>query len=728
MSTILIISNRLPVTVKKTDKGLEFIESIGGLTTGLKTYHERSGSLWIGWPGILEEELTAEEKEEAREILRERYKCVPIFMTQEEVDSFYYGFCNNTIWPLFHYFNTIAEYNQTTWEAYRRMNRRFCETVKDFIREENIVWIHDYQLLLLPEMLKEDYPDLAVGLFLHIPFPSYELFRQIPWREEILRGMLNADLVGFHTYDYVRHFMRSAQRILGLENSMNSVFYENEEVKVGAFPMGIDYERFAMTKTGDDAINKTGGFTRIPGARNILSVDRLDYSKGIIERLEAYRYFLEKYPRYRNKVYLNLIVAPSREGIQGYDELHGRIENLVSRINSTYGSFNWMPIYYLFQTFPQDEIVKYYHLSDVMLVTSLRDGMNLVAKEYIASRQDYDGMVIISETAGAASELVEAISVNPYDVPEIAEGIREALEMPADEKEIRNKALHRRLIRYDIKFWARDFLDSLNEAYIKNRSVHDTQNIENRLPQIMEAYKKANRRIICLDYDGTLVGFWPLPEQAKPDRELLKLLSRLTADKRNLVAIVTGRDRNNLEDWFGKVKNLCFVASHGLWIKKPGGEWYKTVEVASGWKEEIRPMLEMYSDRMPGSIIEEKEESLSFHYRMCNADMVASQLSELKMALSTAIGSSYLALQEGKKVLEIKDIRVSKANASMIFDGAEKADFIFGAGDDVTDENFFKAMPKEVITVKVGAGETAARYRLKGWQDMRRLLKAMADA
>ncbi len=212
MSTILIISNRLPVTVKKTDKGLEFIESIGGLTTGLKTYHERSGSLWIGWPGILEEELTAEEKEEAREILRERYKCVPIFMTQEEVDSFYYGFCNNTIWPLFHYFNTIAEYNQTTWEAYRRMNRRFCETVKDFIREENIVWIHDYQLLLLPEMLKEDYPDLAVGLFLHIPFPSYELFRQIPWREEILRGMLNADLVGFHTYDYVRHFMRSARR------------------------------------------------------------------------------------------------------------------------------------------------------------------------------------------------------------------------------------------------------------------------------------------------------------------------------------------------------------------------------------------------------------------------------------------------------------------------------------------------------------------------------------
>ncbi len=315
MSRIVIFSNRLPVTVKKNrDGGFEYAESIGGLSTGLKSYHKQAGSLWVGWPGIADDELDIAEKQTIQKTLLEEYQCLPVFLSNRDIDLYYYGFCNKTIWPLFHYFSSKTEYDFDAWAAYNRINRRFFETARPFLGQSDAIWVHDYQLMLLPGMIKEEYSDTPVGFFLHIPFPSFELFRLLIWREEILAGLLGADLIGFHTYDYVRHFLSCTRRLLGLEDNLNRIAYEDRYVWVDAFPMGIDYEWFAGVRTDGPSPEFSIDHVNDEGNRIVLSVDRLDYTKGIPQRIRAFRRFLARYPEYRQKVKLYLIVAPSREG------------------------------------------------------------------------------------------------------------------------------------------------------------------------------------------------------------------------------------------------------------------------------------------------------------------------------------------------------------------------------------------------------------------------------
>jgi len=727
MGKIIIVANRLPVTAKKDGDKIEYIESIGGLTTGLKTYHEQAGSIWAGWPGIADEELTDEERSEMKETLQNRYKCAPIFMSQEELDKFYYGFCNETIWPLFHYLSTRATYDNETWEYYKKINERFFESIRPHIENDDIIWVHDYQLMLLPEMIRKEFPYVKTGFFLHIPFPSFEVFRQLPWREEIINGLLGADLIGFHTYDYVRHFFSCTRRLMGLDDSLNVISTDDRNVRVDSFPMGIDYDRFADSPEVTEGSEEVSEYVKLKDTMNILSVDRLDYTKGIPERIKAYGRFLNMFPEYKGKVRLNLIVAPSRVAIDQYGALLREIEELVSQVNSTYGTFNWMPVWFRFKSFPQSEMITFYRHSDALLVTPLRDGMNLVAKEYIASRSDRGGMVVISETAGAASELAEAVIVNANDQESIARGIYTALSMSDEEKKARNDILHKRLRRYNVQFWANDFLTSLKKTAKADMQTSVPMHVSDNIEYIKEAYAKAKRRILCFDYDGTLVGSKPIPSQARPDEKLKDQLRRLIADPGNIVSIVSGRDREVFDDWFGDVKGMHFVAAHGLWIKNPGMEWNMTASLDNEWKDSIRPMLQMYSDRMPGSLIEEKEFALSLHYRRCDPDMAAQKINELKMALQSMTETSTLSLQEGSKVLEVKDIKVNKGVIASLLIKANDFDFILGAGDDLTDEDLFESLPEGAFSVKVGKGETAARYRIRSWQAMRAMIDDFAD-
>ena len=725
MSKIIFISNRLPVTVTKSGKSLRYQKSIGGLATGLKSYHEESDSLWVGWSGIAEERINQTEKQTIFNELKENYKCLPVPLTKEDINKYYNGFSNNTIWPLFHYFTNKVEYEYRNWEAYKRVNEKFFETVDKVIHEKDTIWIHDYQLMLLPQMIKEKYPEAKVGFFLHIPFPSYEIFRLLIWREEILRGLLGADLIGFHTYDYVRHFLSSASRILGLEYHLNRISYEDRIIQVDTFPMGIDYEYFnhkienkRMEKQGKDILGS------LNGTRMILSIDRLDYTKGIPERIKAFERFLEKYPEYREKVRLNLIVAPSRVKIDTYEELRREITELVSGINGKFGTFSWMPIWYFFQSFSQDDLISFYRKSDVLLVTPLRDGMNLVVKEYIAARNDYMGMAVISETAGAASELGEAVIVNPNDYNAIAAGIKTALEIPKDEMIARNKIMHRRLSRYNVKFWAGEFLNTLDKTANETKDI-SYNNADKDVEEMIQSYQKASKRILFLDYDGTLVGFKPLPEQAKPDQELKELLLELNKDPKNTVILASGRDRKTLEQWLGDLE-LQFIAAHGLWIRQTKERWKNTIPLDNYWKESIRHILEMYTDRLPGSLIEEKDYSLAWHYRNCEPTNVAQKLGEIKDALLWMTRDMNLGIQEGNKVLEVKDIRVNKGYGASFFLQKDNYDFIFGAGDDTTDEDLFSALPEDAYSLKVGAGNSQARYRTKSYQSMRKLLRQFA--
>ncbi len=725
MSKIIFVSNRLPVTVKKDQDTLAYSKSIGGLATGLKSYHEQSNSIWVGWPGISDEEISVDEKQSMKNTLKEEHNCLPVYLSNEDIDDYYYGFCNNTIWPLFHYFTNKTEYEISTWESYKKVNKIFFDAIDPVIENEDTIWIHDYQLMLLPKMIKEKYPNTKVGFFLHIPFPSYEIFRLLVWREEILQGILGSDLIGFHTYEYVRHFLSCTRRLLGLEHNLNKITYEDRYIKVDAFPMGIDYDYFSKDYT-DSLFQKqsTEIEESIKDTKMILSIDRLDYTKGIPERIRAFAYFLEKYPEYLEKVRLNLIVAPSRVEIESYDELRREITELVSEINGKFGTFSWMPIWFFFQSFTQENLIAFYRHSQVLLVTPLRDGMNLVAKEYIASRNDYDGMVVISETAGAASELGEAVIVNVNDYDAISLGIKTALEMPLEEKLSRNKIMHTRLKRYNVEFWASDFLNTLEQTVKDSQLIIAQRSIERNSNNIEQKYKSAKKRVLFLDYDGTLVGFTPRPDQAKPDPELRGLLTDLVNDPKNTVVIVSGRDRHILDKWLGDL-DLHFLAAHGLWLRHPNKDWSMNLSLTNDWKGAVRHLLEMYTDRMPGSLIEEKEFSIAWHYRQCEPDMAAIKLSEVREALMYMTASMNIGLQDGNKVLEIKDNRVTKGYASSTFIHNEDYDFILGVGDDFTDEDLFLSLPEDAFTVKIGLGNTNAKYHLSSWKSMRLLLRKL---
>lgn len=722
MSKIIFVSNRLPVTAKIDNNEIKYSESIGGLATGLKNYHRDSDNLWAGWPGVAEEEISSSQKNKISKDFLEKYNCIPIILSNDEMENYYYGFCNKTIWPLFHYFSNKAEYELSQWESYVAVNKKFYNSIKDTIEENDTIWVHDYQLMLLPQLIKESHPNTKVGFFLHIPFPSYEIFRLLPWREAILQGILGSDLVGFHTYDYVRHFLSSVRRLLGLEHTLNRVSYENRHIQADVFPMGIDYKRFSESHTRKDIQAEASDIVeKTMGTQVILSVDRLDYTKGIPERINAYDQFLTSNPEYKERVTLILIVAPSRTEVDTYEELKKEIQELVSETNGRHGTIGWVPIWFFFRTFKIDSLMAFYQRSDVLLVTPLRDGMNLVAKEYIASRKDMGGMVVISETAGAVSELGEAIVVNANNRYEVAEGIKKALDMTNLEKIKRNEIMHNRLERYNVEFWAGDFLDKLSNTATNREQFSSAKLTQSKKESMLKNYSEAKSRLILLDYDGTLMSFKSKPELARPDEELLTLLEKLTSDKRNSVVIISGRDNNTLQSWLGSIE-LNMIASHGLWLKHPGDEWQMTETLDNNWKESIRPILDVYTDRTPGALIEEKEYSIAWHYRRCEPDLVQVRLSELRDALMSLTEQMNIGILEGHKVLEVKDKSVNKGRGASQFLVNNEYDFIFAAGDDYTDEDMFSVLPEDSYSIKIGLGATNALYHLKSTAAMRKLL------
>ena len=720
---MIIVSNRLPVTVSKREGKLSFHPSAGGLATGLGSFYKDAGGVWLGWPGISLESVRGREDEVINKLAE--LSCKPVFLSQRQIENFYYGFSNKTLWPLFHYFLQYAVFDQKLWEAYRRVNRQFCEAVLEVADPESTIWVHDYQLLLLPGLLREKLPQASIGFFLHIPFPSFEIFRVIPWREELLKGLLGADLIGFHTYDYVRHFVSAVRRILGYEHHLGLISTENRVIRVDAFPMGIDYEKFARSAEKAEVKQEIRRIRRRIGDRKvILSVDRLDYTKGIAQRLRAYDQLLEKYPQYREKVVLILVAVPSRTRVEHYMLLKREVDELIGRINGRHGGFGWTPIWYLYRSLHFPTLAALYNLADVALVTPYRDGMNLIAKEFVASTPADHGVLVLSEMAGAASELGEALIINPYNLNQMTEAMREALEMDPEEKSTRNHLMKYRLRRYDIHRWAREFVEKLRE-------IKDIQQefVARRItPQVIKLMKErffsARERIEFLDYDGTLVGFAPRPEAARPDEELRTLLRKLALLPNNEVVLISGRDKETLERWFGDLP-LNLVAEHGVWLREPGKEWEMIEPLNTDWKEAIRPIMENFADLTPGAFIEEKDYALVWHYRRADPELASVRARELKDALYDITQNLDLIVLEGNKVIEVKPINVNKGRTARYFLDRKEYDFVLAVGDDWTDEDLFEAMPDEAFTIKVGFGVSRARYQVGSYREVRKILKEL---
>ncbi|HYO53780.1 bifunctional alpha,alpha-trehalose-phosphate synthase (UDP-forming)/trehalose-phosphatase [Archangium sp.] len=720
MSRLLLVSNRLPVTVKADKEGVSVVRSAGGLATGLRGPHERSGGLWIGWPGDVSRLTEAQRASVEAQLAGLR--CVPLHLSASEVSRYYEGYSNQVLWPLCHYLIDRIPRQDRDWDVYRKVNERFADLVARHYQPGDTIWVHDYQLMLVPAFLRARLPQARIGYFHHIPFPSSEIFRSLPHRGELVRGLLGADLIGFHTFAYVRHFTSTLMRLLGLETVVDRVDHDGREVRLGAFPMGIDARAF------EDLANEPAVLEEVRVHREksseqrlVLGVDRLDYTKGIPRRLVAVQRLLEREPAWRGRLRFVQVAVPSRTGVADYAAYREKVDELVGRINGLYGSVHNVPVHYLYRSFNERQLAALYRAADVMLVTPIRDGMNLVAKEFCAARPDEDGVLVLSEFAGAADELADAVLVNPYDVEGMADALEAALEMPREERRARMRHLRARVKEYDVHWWVGSFLDTLQATPTLPPRVEPAG-----AEVALERMRKAERLLLLIDYDGTLVPFAPRPELAAPDAELLDLLQRLATRPGTRVHIVSGRPRETLEAWLGALP-VGLHAEHGLWSRPVPGQPWKALEgVTTDWKALVRPVLEAFASRVPGALVEEKSASLAWHYRQVDRVFGARQARELRLHLGEVFAQGPLEVLPGDKVVEVRARGVNKGRVvGPITEGMAPGTLVAALGDDRTDEDLFAALPEGSIAIHAGGKDTRAGYRVNGPTEVRQVLSAL---
>jgi len=727
MPRVLIVANRLPITVKATESGVEVQKSSGGLATGLLRPHEQSGGLWIGWSGA-PEQLTATQQSQLDEQLT-ALRLVAVPLTDDQVSRYYEGFSNGVLWPLFHYLLDQVPLHVRDWDAYVEVNERFADIVAQQYQDGDLIWVHDYQLLLLPDLLRKRLPDARIGFFLHIPFPSEELFRTLPERDRVLRGLLGADLVGFHTPAYLRHFAASLTQ-LGLTVDIDRVQLTDREVRLGVFPMGIDAASFTALAEDPATQVEAKALRGDESVRLLVGVDRLDYTKGIPRRLLSYEKMLQTHPELREKVRLVQVAVPSRTGVEAYQEFRALVDGLVGRINGDFGTPRWMPVHYIFRSLSEQELVALYRAADVMLVTPLRDGMNLVAKEFIASRTDGDGVLVLSEFAGASWELPEAIQVNPYDVDGMADSTYRALMMEPEERRARLAPLRVRVETYDVHRWAATFLEQLETLTRRSPSTaRATAGSSATREALFRRLQETENLLVLLDYDGTLVPYTPTPELARPDAALLDLLEEISRRPNTELHVVSGRGREALEQWLGHLP-VALHAEHGFWSRLPDGcTWVPAAEISGEWREPALAILHDITARTPGSLVEVKSVALAWHYRMADQEAGARRANELRLHLTQLLSNQPVEILAGHKVLEIRPYGVNKGRIVPLLSPERLASTaVLAIGDDRTDEDLFAAAPANGLTVRVGPGPTRARFRLESVAAVRVLLRSLVEA
>ena len=726
MAKTIIVSNRLPVRAEKDQDGYHFKASEGGLATGLGSIYKEGDNLWMGWPGIVFKDKS-NENQVREELLKENM--APVFLDDDDLELYYLGFSNQTLWPAFHYFVQYIQYDEAQWQAYVVANRKFADAIVELADDETRIWIHDYQLFLVPQMLREVLPKASIGFFQHIPFPSYEIFRMLPWRKELLQGVLGSDFLGFHTYDDMRHFLSSVHRLTDYDYRNNTITVDGRLIEADALPMGIDYKRFAEQARDPLTLDFVKEYRKAIGdGQVVLSVDRLDYSKGIPDRLLAFRRLLEKHPEYHGKVSLILIVVPSRHRVPSYGRLKDDVDELVGKINGYFSDMNWRPIHYFYRSFPLAELSAFYVMSDIAMITPIRDGMNLVCKEYIASRTQRDGVLILSEMAGSAKELSEAILVNPNDQNALIDSIYQALEMTAEEKGRRMAIMQETLQNYNIFHWVDYFTQNLERVKEDQLSMFSASLVPESRNQIIEDYRSSDSRLILLDYDGTLVPFHNDPEKSIPDAELHQVLGRLINNPKNEVAIISGRPAEFLDRTLGEYP-ISMAAEHGMWFKEKGGTWTVNPDLPEDetWKDEARDVINFYVDRTPGSFLEEKANSLVWHYRKVETGLAAFRSSELNSHLKHKMAEKEIEVMAGNAIIEVKPMASNKGKTALKLKKMHQPDFLLAAGDDRTDEHVFEALgSSECYTIKIGTGMTYAQLTAKDTETFRSLLNDLS--
>lgn len=722
MKNLIIASNRLPFRIDKKGSKYEVKQSSGGLVSALQSIP--SADIKMSWVGV------ADFKKESWNFVKDNLKeqncdIVPIFADKKKYHAYYNGFSNTLLWPLFHYFPSYAMYDEADYNAYKEINTLFAERISEIAQTGDTVWVHDYHLMLLPKLLKQRRPDLHIGFFLHIPFPSYEIFKLIPeeWRNEILEGIISSDVAGFHTPEYVSHFKRSLAYFSGITVSNDVVHLKEHTCIIRPFPISIDFNKFndgfslPAVERGRKTIKQKYKNTKI-----IFSVDRLDYTKGVIHRLQAYENLLETHPEYREKVAFVINVVPSRDQISKYAERKRLIEENIGRINGLYGSIHWQPVIYQYRHLTFNQLISFYSVADVALITPMRDGMNLVAKEFVASRKDKKGVLILSEFAGAASELQDAILVNPNDLLTLKHGIIKALSLNEKEKEERMEAMREVVKQNDIQKWIHSFISDLKKSEnMNNHSKPHIMTFDEKV-ELFDCYRSTKNRLLLFDYDGTLVPYYTKPEEAHPSNQLKDLLNELNQQTENEVVIVSGRDAETLENWFGDTE-LSIVAEHGALYKPKNEDWKRIIHGTVDWKDDVKNAFDKIIAKYPGTFIERKTYSIALHYRAAKLESVPEIVSDAGKELMLLDTHNFNVIY-GNMIIEVKNPETDKGDivSKIIEEG--NFDFILALGDDATDEDMFSALELKdnCYTVKVGITPTKAKCNLIGVSNVLSLL------
>jgi trehalose 6-phosphate synthase/phosphatase len=723
MGRLILVSNRLPVTIQNAESGQTVTRSSGGLVSGLDPLHQNGDGIWIGYPG------TAPDAN-IRNLLADM-RLEPVDIPDSEYDGFYEGFSNGAIWPLFHYLLEYCNFDPAVFADYKRVNERFAEKILEHANDDDTIWIHDYQLMLVPSLIREKLPSARIGFFLHIPFPSSEVLRVMPQREEILRGLLGADLIGVHTFEYTDHLSRSFRRVLGLEARQGVVNLSGRGVRIEAHPLGIDVEGQRNAAFSDEAEQILTRYKRsISDAQVILGVDRLDYTKGLPNKLEAYKYLLDHEPRWREGAVFIQVAIPSREAIGSYRDQKSEVERLVGEINGLYGRAGKTPIQYIYGSVSHAELGALYRLADVALVSPIRDGLNLVAKEYVSVRDDGGGVLVLSEFAGAATELGEALRINPWDIEGTAAQIERALDMSFGERNERMAPMYHRMVENDVHRWVDRFIRSLGSPGNEISATPPMLASATLAETLAVPFATAKKPLIMLDYDGTLREFTARHDAASPTDEILNIVNELSSLKDTDVFINTGRDRKTIGSWFDGV-DVSIIAEHGSWTKLRGeSDWKRSGDEPDlSWQADAMPILLDYQSRTPGVRIEEKTSGLVWHYREAESEIGEFQALDLTTHLENTLAGAPVEIITGSKIVEIRQYGIDKGRAYRnVSASSGPYDFVLAIGDDRTDEDLFEAIGQDGFTVHVGQGGSLASSALHSPASVRRLLGRLINA
>ncbi|KAK4361228.1 hypothetical protein RND71_020180 [Anisodus tanguticus] len=779
---IIIVANQLPVKAKRRpdNKGWSFSWDDDSLLLHIKD--GLPDDMEVIYVGSLRVEVDSSEQDDVSQLLLDRFKCVPAFLPPDILSKYYHGFCKQHLWPLFHYMLPYSashgsRFDRSWWEAYVAANKIFSQKVIEVINpEDDFVWIHDYHLMVLPTFLRRRFNRLRMGFFLHSPFPSSEIYRTLPVREEILKALLNSDLIGFHTFDYARHFLSCCSRMLGLEYQSKRGYigleYYGRTVGIKIMPVGIHMGQIeTVLQLADREWRVEELKQQFEGKTVLLGVDDMDIFKGVDLKVLAFEEMLKQHPKWQGRAVLVQIANPARGKGKDLEEIEEEIKTSIKRINDKFRQPGYEPIVFIDRPVSLSERTAYYTVAECVVVTAVRDGMNLTPYEYIVCRQGIPGsdcttesnglkssMLVVSEFIGCSPSLSGAIRVNPWNVEETAEALNEAISMADAEKVLRHEKHYKYVSTHDVAYWSRSFFQDLERSckdHFRRRCwgiglsfgfrvvALDPNFRKLSIDTIVSAYSRAKNRAILLDYDGTLMPQTTINKVPSP--EVISIVNTLCCDERNTVFLVSGRGRDSLGQWFSPCEKLGIAAEHGYFLRWSADKEWEVVGQSNDfqWMQMAEPVMKQYTEATDGSYIETKESALVWHHRDADLGFGSCQAKEMLDHLESVLANEPVAVKSGQFIVEVKPQGVSKGLvAEKIFstmaESGRQADFVLCVGDDRSDEDMFEIIGNAinsgilssstaVYACTVGQKPSKAKYYLDDTTEVRTMLDALAE-